>query len=320
MKKTVLTIIASIAVASSMFANEINLSFENKISSDVVSISDGGTEFAGIKEQITAEVETEKVDIGVSLITYLNKTENGNVGFTDFEFDKAYVEFRPINFLSLDFNRKVFTEGSYLPIEDDNIANGNIAGDFSVIVKPLENLSIAAGIKIPSIFADEKDKYDFDAGVDYSTDLFSVGATLRNPVNNLGFGIFGSFKGVEDLQVNLGFTYNDEFKDVKGNLITLGAVYNLSIFTFSLDFVSSFGNEGNDLYTALCLETEITENLILETQATLNMDYEVSNSTEVIAEVGAAYVNGNHKVRAGVAVDIKDTVGVSFPVYYKYSF
>lgn len=80
------------------------------------------------------------------------------------------------------------------------------------------------------------------------------------------------------------------------------------------------GGEGNDLYTALCLETEVTENIIVETQATLNMDYEDSSSTEVIAELGAAYVNENHKVRAGVAVDIKDNVGVSFPVYYKYSF
>lgn len=320
MKKTVLTILATMTVAGSMFADEFNLSFENKISSDVVSISEGNTEFAGIKEQVTAEIESEKIDVGVSLITNLNKADDGNIGFTDYEFDKAYVEFRPLKFLSLDFNRKIFTEGSYLPIEDDNVANGNIGAGFSVIAKPIENLSVAAGLKIPSLFAEGNNKFDFVAGVDYTTDIFSVGATLRNPVNNLGFGVFGSFKGVKDLTVNLGFAYNDEFKDVKGNLITLGAVYNFSIFTLSLDFVSSLGGEGNDLYTALCLETEITENLILETQATLNMDYEDSKSTEVIAEVGAAYVNGNHKVRAGVAVDIKDTVGVSFPVYYKYSF
>lgn len=320
MKKTVLTILASMAVASSMFAGEFKLSFENKISSDVVSIYEGNTEFTGIKEQVTAEIETEKVDAGVSLITNLNKTGDGNIGFTEYEFDKAYVEFRPVKFLSLDFNKKIFTEGSYLPIEDDNVANGNIGAGFSVVAKPVENLSIAAGLKIPSNFADENNKFDFVAGVDYSTESFSVGVTLLNPVNNLGFGVFGSFKGVENLNVNLGFSYNDEFKDVKGNLITLGAVYNVSIFTISLDFVSSLCGEGNDLYTALCLETEVIENIIVETQATLNMDYEDSSSTEVIAELGAAYVNGNHKVRAGVAVDIKDNVGVSFPVYYKYSF
>ena len=130
MKKTVLTILASMAVASSMFAGEFKLSFENKISSDVVSISEGNTEFTGIKEQVTAEIETEKVDAGVSLITNLNKTGDGNIGFTEYEFDKAYVEFRPVKFLSLDFNRKIFTEGSYLPIEDDNVANGNIGAGF----------------------------------------------------------------------------------------------------------------------------------------------------------------------------------------------
>ena len=319
MKKTVLTILASMAVASSMFAGEFKLSFENKISSDVVSIYEGNTEFTGIKEQVTAEIETEKVDAGVinDLSNILNAISSKGI-ITEYEFDKAYVEFRPVKFLSLDFNKKIFTEGSYLPIEDDNVANGNIGAGFSVVAKPVENLSIAAGLKIPSIFADENNKFDFVAGVDYSTESFSVGVTLLNPVNNLGFGVFGSFKGVENLNVNLGFAYNDEFKDVKGNLITLGAVYNVSIFTISLDFVSSLGGEGNDLYTALCLETEVTENIIVETQATLNMDYEDSSSTEVIAELGA--VNGNHKVRAGVAVDIKDNVGVSFPVYYKYSF
>lgn len=107
MKKTVLTILASMAVASSMFAGEFKLSFENKISSDVVSISEGNTEFTGIKEQVTAEIETEKVDAGVSLITNLNKTDDGTIGFTEYEFDKAYVEFRPVKFLSLDFNRKI---------------------------------------------------------------------------------------------------------------------------------------------------------------------------------------------------------------------
>ena len=101
MKKTVLTILASMAVASSMFAGEFKLSFENKISSDVVSISEGNTEFTGIKEQVTAEIETEKVDAGVSLITNLNKTDDGNIGFTEYEFDKAYVEFRPVEISEL---------------------------------------------------------------------------------------------------------------------------------------------------------------------------------------------------------------------------
>lgn len=320
MKKTLTIVITSLTLAAAVFAQEAAISFENKISSDVVSISKEGTDFAGIKEQITAEIETEKVDAGISFITYLNKDENNNLGFTEYEFDKAYVEFKPVDILGISFNRKIFTAGSYLPIVDDNVGNGNIGGDLSLIVKPMENLSVAAGLKLPSVFADAENKIDLDAGIDYTTKLFSVGATLRSPVNNLGFGVFGSLTAVENLTLNLGFSYNYEFCDIAGNLLTLGATYEISIFTIGFDFVSSFGSEGKDLYTALCLETAITDNFILETQATLNMDYADISSTQTIAELGGAYVIGKHKLRGGIAVDITDSIGFSFPIYYKYSF
>jgi len=320
MKKIVLTIMTSLAFTAGIFAQEANVSFENKISSDTVYISDGDTEFAGIKEQITAEIETETIDAGISFITYLEKGDSDSFGFTAYEFDKAYVEFRPVDILNVDFNRKVFTDGSYLPVADDNVGNGNLASDLSLVLRPIENLSVAAGIKFPSVFADGDDKVDLDAGVNYTTDLFSVGVTLRSPVNNLGFGIFGSLTGVENLTVNLGFAYNDDFCDIAGNLLTIGSTYEISIFAIGFDFVTNFKNEGNDLYTALCVETGITDSITLETQAALNMDFDNSDATETIIEVGAAYSIGNHKLRAGLAADITDSVGFSLPVYYKYSF
>lgn len=320
MKKIVLTTLTTIAFAATLFAQETNVSFENKMSSEIISISNEGTEFAGIIEQVTAEIETEKVDAGVSLITYFGKDDSANFGFTGYEFDKAYVEYRPIDLLSIDFNRKVFTEGSYLPIADDNIGNGNFASDFSLILRPSENLSIAAGIKLPSVFADSEYKVDLDAGIDYTNEIFSVGAVLRAPINNLGFGVFGSFKGVENLAVNLGFAYNDEFNAVAGNLLTLGATYEISIFAIGFDFVTNFGNDDNDLYTALCVETSVTDNLIIETQATLNMDFADINAAETVAELGGAYVIGNHKIRAGIAATIKNSVEFSFPIYYKHNF
>jgi len=320
MKKIVLTIMTSLAFTAGIFAQEANIAFENKISSDVVSISEGEVEFAGIKEQITAEIETEKVDAGVSFITYLGNDDNNNFGFTGYEFDKAYVEFRPIDFLSLDFNKKIFTAGSYLPIADDNLGNGNIASDFSVVLRPVENLSVAAGIKLPSVFADSNDKIDLDAGLDYTNDFFSVGATVRSPINNLGFGVFGSFTGVENLAVNLGFAYNDDFCDIAGTLLSLGTTYEISIFAIAFDCVTNFGNDGNDLYTALCIETSVTDSVIIETQATFTMDFADTKATETIAELGAAYVIGNHKLRAGIAAEFTDSVGFAIPVYYKYSF
>lgn len=321
MKKIVSSALAVFALCGFAFSQEVSVEFENKISSDIVNISEDDSKFEGIKEQVTAEIETERVNAGVSLITELVKDDDDNLGFTEYEFDKAYVEFKPVEKLSLDFNKKVFLPGSYLPIEDDNVGNGNIASGFSLVFRPIENLSIASGIRIPSVFADEDNQVDMDAGIEFTNDAFSIGATLRSPVNDAGFGIFGSFTGIENLVFNLGFAYNDDFCDVAGNLLTLGATYELSIFTIGLDFVTNFGDDGKDLYTALCVETGITDSFILETQGTLNMDFDDSESTEVIADIGAAYVNGNHKIRAGVAVSFtEDTTGVYFPVYYKYCF
>lgn len=320
MKKFVLSVLSSLALTGLVFAQEASVSFENKISSDVVSIAGGTVEFAGITEKVAVEVETENVDVGLTFITDLSKDDADNLGITNYEFDTAYIEFRPFEILSVDFNRKVFTAGSYLPIADDNVGNGNISSEFAFLLRPVEGLTFGAGMKLPSVFASAGDKVDFDAGVDYATDMFSIGATLRSPINNLGFGVFGSFTGVENLVLNLGFAYNDDFCDVAGNLLTFSATYEVSIFAIAMDFVTNFGNEGTDLYTALCVETGITENLILETQATLNMDFNDSSAIETIAELGAAYTAGNHKVRAGIAVDITDSVGISFPVYYKYSF
>lgn len=321
MKKIISAAFAALLLGFNVVSQEVTVSFENKISSDVVVITDDDTEFAGIKEQVTAEVETEKVNLGVSLITYFEENEEDDLGFTAYELDKAYVEFKPVDFLKLEFNNKVFTDGSYLPVEDDNVGNGNLTSDFSVLFCPVENLSIAGGIRLPSIFADTDDEADIDAGIDFTNEMFSIGATLRSPINDLKFGVFCAFTGVENLALNLGFSYDDEFCDVAGNLLTFGATYEISMFSFGYDFVTNFGDDDNDLHTALSVETGITDSFILETQAALNVDFDDSDATETILEVGAAYVIGNHKFRAGVAFDIlDDDLAVYFPVYYKYSF
>lgn len=321
MKKILAGALAALIMTGLAFAEETKVEFENKISSDIVNIKENENEFAGIKEQVTAEVETEKVNVGVSLITNLNKTDNDSLELTSYEFDKAYAEFKPIDALSVDFNKKVFTEGSYLPIEDDNVGNGNIGSDFSLVVRPYEGLSLAAGAKIPAVFdEDNSKKFDLDAGIDYTTDLFSIGATLRSPRRDLGFGIFVSFKRIDGLTFNAGCAYNDQFCDVKGNLLTVGAVYEFSIFTLGLDLVTNFGDEGRDLHTALCLETAVNDHVIIETQGTVNQDFDDTSKAEVIGELGAAFVGGYHKIRGGVAVSFAEEVKVYFPVYYKYKF
>lgn len=320
MKKMLIGAVAALAFTGVAFAQEVTVHFENELSSDIVSISDGSAEFAGIENQVTVELESEKVNTEVSLITKFGKNDDDKFGLTDYEIDTAYIEFTPIKVLSIDFNKECFTPGSYLPVEDDNVGNGDIGSKFALLVRPIENLSIGAGINLPSVFGESEDKVDINAGVDYTTENFSVGAALRSPINNLGFGIFGSFTGVENLTVNLGFSYNDDFCDVAGNLLTLGASYGFSIITLNLDCLTNFGADGNDLYSGLEIEASVTDLLTLAAQGTINMDFEDTSSTVTAIEASASFTVGNHELSAGVAVEIADSVGFSFPVSYKYSF
>lgn len=319
MKKMLIGAVSALAFAGVAFAQEVTVAFENELSSDVVSVSDGSAEFAGFANQVTVELESEKVNAGVSLITAFGKDDD-NFGLTDYEIDSAYVEFTPVEMLSIDFNSDCFTPGSYLPVADDNVGNGDIGSKLAVIVRPIENLSVGAGINLPSVFGESEDKVDVNAGVDYTTESFSVGAALRSPINNLGFGVFGSYTGVENLTVNLGFSYNDDFCDVAGNLLTFGASYEFSIIKLNLDCVTNFGADGNDLYSGLGIEASVTDSLTLAAQGTINMDFEDTSSTVSAIEASAAYTVGNHELSAGVAVELADSVSFSFPVSYKYSF
>ena len=320
MKKILIGAVAALAFTGVAFAQEVTVAFENELSSDIVSISDGSAEFAGFSNQVTVELESEKVNAGVSLITEFGKNDDDKFGLTDYEIESAYVEFTPVEMLSIDFNSDCFTPGSYLPVADDNVGNGDIGSKLAVIVRPIENLSVGAGINLPSVFGESEDKVDINAGVDYTTESFSVGAALRSPINNLGFGVFGSYTGVENLTVNLGFSYNDDFCDVAGNLLTLGASYEFSIITLNLDCVTNFGADGNDLYSGLGIEASVTDSLTIAAQGTINMDFEDTSSTVSAIEASAAYAFGNHELSAGVAVEIADSTAISFPISYKYSF
>ena len=69
--------VATLTFAGVAFAQEVTVHFENELSSDVDSISDESTEFAGFANQVTVELES------------------------------AYVEFTPVEMLSIDLTQTV---------------------------------------------------------------------------------------------------------------------------------------------------------------------------------------------------------------------
>ena len=109
-KKIVFIFAVLVSLSNTLFSQEVNISFENKVSSDIIVLEEDGTSFPGIEEKVTAEFETEKIDAGVSLITTLSTNENDILGFNDYFIDKAYIVFKPIDTLRISFNNNIFTE------------------------------------------------------------------------------------------------------------------------------------------------------------------------------------------------------------------
>lgn len=156
MKRLFITVLC--AVFSFTAFAEPEFSFENEVSSDIRNVErlrdEKGnrhtkTDFAGIKEKMSAEVKTDRFDAGVESAFVLDDFNERNFGFDydedDFDY---YIEFRPITKLTLGIHDNIFADASALPIYEDgseNISFGNIGSSgFSAIARPINGLRIGA--------------------------------------------------------------------------------------------------------------------------------------------------------------------------------
>lgn len=336
--KKIFAIVCAAFVASTAFAIDgVKVSYKNKLSSDIVNITtgdDGETSFAGIKDKSSVDFKSEKVDAGITVIVSAEKSGDKFVQSTS--VDDWFIEFRPINILTLGISDLIYTNGSYLPIKDDNIANGNLGSDYVMVLRPISGLRIAAGIDNPVILA-ENSKLDLNFGVDYTADIFSLGATFRNVANDFGFGAYASFAGLKSFEFTTGYTYNaeDTFCDVGGNIFNLGISFGKDALSVAADLVTNFGADEEalaslDLYTGLSVGYDITDSFGASATVTYKTEFDeniVSNVISVEPDVTFA-INKNNEIGAGVnftfeTKGVKDstntTTSISFPVYWKFS-
>lgn len=337
MNKKLFAVVAAAAVAGSAFA-DVELSFSNEVSSDIVNVTipkdgDSSASFAGITETASVEVTSDRVDAGLEVSFSFNVNDDdaladskGNskwANLAGYEIDDYYIEFRPVDILTLGFHDSIFTPGSYLPVEDDNLGNGNLGSDFVLCLRPIEGLRATAGIDFVSYFGHE----DFDAaklnfGIDYTTDAFSAGAALRDVINNFGFGVFGALTAVDGLNLTAGFAYNDEFADVAGNLLSVGASYDITdSLSAALDFVTNFGDDGNDMYVGASCAFGATDALELSLAGTFKNDFDADDSSVISVEPGVTYTVGNHEFGFAVSLEFaNDETALAFPISWTYSF
>ena len=357
--KKVVAGLAALSLAGVSFA-EVELSFSNKVSSDIVNIESAKQDddsivttygFAGVENNTVVEFVSDKVDAALDISFFMNTIDSTNSNGEDYTYvkffgDEAavyvgylindyYIEYRPFEVLTFGFHDTINTDGSYLPVWDDNAATGNLGSDFVVCLRPITGLRIASGFDfVSSIGADKNEPYNnfiLNFGIDYTLeDTFSIGFTARNVlVDERSFGIYGSFGGIDGLNLTAGFGINDEGVgeyEVAGNVLMLGASYDYDDkdMAFAFDFATNFTNEDSDadLYLGATWNWGFTDDWECGLELLGGWDFNTDPAAGTFrVHPSATWSHGIHSVEAGVQFDFsEDVFGVCFPVSYTIEF
>lgn len=330
-KKLVITAALCAFTAAVSFAQEVT--FENKLSSGIVNIniSDGNTEtsFAGIKNEAAAEYSSDKLDMGVTLITEITQDDKSLAIGSDAFVDDYFIEFRPVDFVGIGFHKGYNVAGSYLPCLEKEIDASNFGSDLGVFIYPIEGLVISGGVDFISYLGKENVNPLVNFGAEYAVgDMITFGAALRNIASDeRTIGAYASFTGIEGLTLNAGFTYNGAIEDfnISGNLINAAVMFNKDSLGIYADAVYAVGGEkddANELYTAANVSYFITESFFASLYGYFTNDFDNNDSWSVGISPTVGYmINEHNTVGGGVYVNItKPMKSVSLPVYWKYTF
>lgn len=254
MKKIIAGLVAIAAATGFAFA-DINLSFYNKLyeedalvdhyDDDGTGDSDTKTDVPGLKERMYAEVTSDKVDAMVKATFALDDYDDKHFGLQG-ELNDWYIEFRPFSILAFGMHTGIFSDGSLLPVYDDNLSAGNIGSEgFTVSITPIEALRI--GVTTPFSFdgdysngavnylngnEDDGEDENFNIGVGaiFTHDLFEATLSIQDILDSddrqigayiLAPGLFGVY---EPLTIGAGFAHAWGYKGAFSDLISVGHV------------------------------------------------------------------------------------------------
>lgn len=183
MKKAAVLLMAFFAATGFAFADDLKISFYNKIFTEDAILShhewtcpgwhkkhkDTDSDFPAIKEKMYAEIMTERVDAMVEITASIDDYDNRHFGI-DGDIDDYYIEFRPIHPVTLGLHTSIFAGGSLLPIYDDNVWAGNIGSyGFTTTWRPSvlkDALRVAVTVPFNTIAADSARRKNWLNGSD----------------------------------------------------------------------------------------------------------------------------------------------------------
>lgn len=350
-EKIALSAAAAVLGMSGIFAEDMKISFENELSSDIVSIEkkddETKTKATGIVEKAKFELESEKIEAAIEVEFTVDQDDDdkGRVYWSDIDY--GFV-FHPVEMIALGWHAGLETEGCVLPIYDDNLESGKFGSDgFTLQVTPVDGLRLAVSVPFGEggencNWTNNKDVSDFNIcfGAEYTlADKFVLGAALRNAVDEdkRSVGAFISTTPIENLKVNVGFTKaeaGDGFDDlsisenfgVEGKKLVNGYVeYSIDKIALAAEVLCSLDDEDGDydLYAALSAKYGINENIAASLEGKFLFDNTSDGLKPVTGgKISAEYsVNENNVISAGVKFEACDgNTYTAFPVVWTYSF
>ena len=319
------------AVMGTVFADG-KISFENKISPNTYRIGDynGNQRFPGIAERMKIEYLGDKIDAKADISFWLYRynddiEKNSQMAFDGFDFGDTYVKFRPIDMLQLAIRGNEKAAGSYFPVLDTKLGHGNYTGDFGVLVKPIEGLSIGTGIDfldgygfIYNDFAESYDRIYLNLGAEYEFKKIGTFAlTFNDVINNFSLGVYAKIPSVKNFDIYAGFTYQHKAGDflcipsyvlndtyLRGNLLlSAGLEYRgIDKFVLGADLATNLFVNGNayydghyhpsyDLYTGLKVSYEINDAFNFNCTGSLAFDFTDSGNNEYFNYCGSPVIS-----------------------------
>lgn len=235
MKKLAAAALTAFTLLCSAIA-ESSVSFYNKIYEEdyFYANNDGETEkdFPVIKDKMNVEYTSEHVDASITAIVGIDDFDDRHYAIDGY-IDDWYLEWRLFQPLTIGLHDNIYSEGSALPIYDDNLANGNIGSDgFTVVYRPgIFKNKLRLGATLPFNFTKDEDgfgsepnwlktkddeddnKYiDFGLGAIYTDDFIEIGFTAKD-ISDSDERLIGAtisfpnlFGAVEGFTIGGGFT------------------------------------------------------------------------------------------------------------------
>ena len=216
--------------------------------------------------------------------------------------DDWYLEWRLFQPVTIGLHDNIFSEGSALPIYDDNLANGNIGSDgFTVVYRPetLKN-RLRLGATLPFNFTKDGDGFG---------------------------GGFSNAKGKDAGFEDLVSVFGNDFGVTGGSLINANISYEKDAFGVVAESLYNVKDDESDydFYAACNVSVPVAEKIVFtaggKVLADLNSDTKVANKNAFSVLFGAEYTFDEHN-QVGVEFDFftcDKTKAFAVPVFWKWT-